>query len=87
MPVAARADAPADGILTRIEAHRSGDGGYAPKPGAADGTTYGRFLATAHENSPVTVWNWSDGHPVPHTTPAAQTDRGRAVRRDGLRGL
>jgi prenyltransferase beta subunit len=34
-----------DGVLARIEACRSGDGGYAASPGAAHGTAYAAFLA------------------------------------------
>jgi len=37
--------APARGILTRIEACRSGDGGYAQTPDAERGTVYAAFLA------------------------------------------
>ncbi len=32
-------------LLSRIEAHRSADGGYSPTPGAEHGTAYGCFLA------------------------------------------
>lgn len=35
----------ADGILERIEAHRSADGGYAPQPGMAAGTAYHCYIA------------------------------------------
>jgi hypothetical protein len=45
LPAEMRSEAPADAILGRIESHRSGDGGYAAEPGAADGTVYGCFLA------------------------------------------
>lgn len=45
LPAELRPEAPADAILSRIESHRSGDGGYAAEPGAADGTVYGCFLA------------------------------------------
>ncbi len=34
-----------DRLVARIEACRSGDGGYAPAPGAAVGTSYAAFLA------------------------------------------
>src|SRR5262245_28395591 len=34
-----------DRLVARIEACRSHDGGYAPAPGAAAGTTYAAFLA------------------------------------------
>lgn len=44
LPAELRA-APADGILTRLEAYRSGDGGYANDPGKMDGTVYNCFLA------------------------------------------
>lgn len=38
--------APAEAILCRVEAYRSGDGGYCgTQPGAACGTAYGAFLA------------------------------------------
>jgi hypothetical protein len=36
---------PAAGILARLEAHRSADGGYAPTAGAAHGNAYSSFLA------------------------------------------
>jgi prenyltransferase beta subunit len=36
---------PAAGILARLEAHRSRDGGYAPARDAPDGTAYASFLA------------------------------------------
>lgn len=39
------ANAPVDGILARIEAFRSGDGGYNQIPDSPDGTAYGAFLA------------------------------------------
>lgn len=32
-------------LLSRIERHRSGDGGYHPRPGASHGTAYHAFLA------------------------------------------
>lgn len=38
-------EAPAGGIAERIGAHRSGDGGFAPRPGDGDGTAYALFLA------------------------------------------
>lgn len=34
-----------DALEARILAHRSGDGGFAPEPGAAKGTAYALFLA------------------------------------------
>jgi hypothetical protein len=46
LPPAMREEIPGDGILARIEAHRSADGGYGPVPGSADGTIYGCFVAT-----------------------------------------
>ncbi|MFO0808605.1 MAG: prenyltransferase/squalene oxidase repeat-containing protein [Gemmataceae bacterium] len=45
LPAAYWADVPADAILARVEACRSGDGGYAAEPGAADGTAYSCFVA------------------------------------------
>jgi hypothetical protein len=45
LPPAMRAEAPADQLLARVEAHRSGDGGYAPVPGSPDGTLYACFVA------------------------------------------
>lgn len=45
LPLEVRKAAPADGILRRLEAHRSQDGGFSPKIGAPDGTAYGCFLA------------------------------------------
>ncbi|MFO0847347.1 MAG: prenyltransferase/squalene oxidase repeat-containing protein [Gemmataceae bacterium] len=44
LPAELRA-APADGILARLEAYRSTDGGYANDPGKVDGTVYNCFLA------------------------------------------
>lgn len=38
-------EAPADGILCRLEAYRTPDGGYNQAPGATDGTAYAAFLA------------------------------------------
>jgi hypothetical protein len=47
---------PADAMLRRIERYRSADGGYAPGPGAADGTAYATFLALgSHEDLRRTV--------------------------------
>jgi prenyltransferase beta subunit len=38
-------------LLEQIAAHRSADGGYAPEPGAANGTAYAAFLALgAHQD-------------------------------------
>jgi hypothetical protein len=45
LPPAMRAEAPAEPLLARVESHRSGDGGYAPVPGNADGTLYACFVA------------------------------------------
>jgi prenyltransferase beta subunit len=45
LPPAFRDDAPADALAARIAAHRSDDGGFAPRPGASDGTAYALFLA------------------------------------------
>jgi prenyltransferase beta subunit len=45
LPPGVRAEAPAAAVLGRVEAHRSGDGGYAAEPGAAEGTAYGCFIA------------------------------------------
>jgi prenyltransferase beta subunit len=45
MPPGVRPEAPAAAILGRVESYRSGDGGYAAEPGAADGTAYGCFVA------------------------------------------
>ena len=45
MPVDTKCDIPVSAILGRVEAYRSGDGGYAQEPGQAEGTIYGCFLA------------------------------------------
>lgn len=45
LPRECRSAAPTDPVLSRIEAYRSRDGGYAAEPGAADGTAYGCFVA------------------------------------------
>lgn len=45
LPPAYRDGIPADAVLSRVEAHRSGDGGYAAEPGQADGTAYHCFVA------------------------------------------
>lgn len=45
LPPALRADAPCAVLLERIEAHRSGDGGYHSLPGRGVGTVYACFLA------------------------------------------
>ncbi len=45
LPQTLRQEAPADGILARLENHRSADGGYHAAPSAERGTLYGCFLA------------------------------------------
>ena len=45
LPKEYRGQVPGDGILAGIESHRSGDGGYDSRPGSAQGTAYGCFLA------------------------------------------
>jgi hypothetical protein len=45
LPPNQRVEAPADGILARVEEYRSGDGGYAPAPAEHNGTIYASFVA------------------------------------------
>ena len=45
LPAHLREDAPEDTLAARIVAHRSADGGFAPRPGETEGTAYALFLA------------------------------------------
>jgi prenyltransferase beta subunit len=45
LPAAVRRQAPAQAIASRIDAHRSADGGFTPVPGEREGTVYAAFLA------------------------------------------
>lgn len=45
LPQQLRLEAPAEALASRLFAHRSGDGGYAQKPGSSTGTVYALFLA------------------------------------------
>jgi hypothetical protein len=45
LPPSFRDEAPADAIAARIAAHRSADGGFAPRTGEGEGTAYALFLA------------------------------------------
>jgi geranylgeranyl transferase type-2 subunit beta len=45
LPPLFREGAPVDAIAARIAAHRSADGGFAPRTGDSDGTAYALFLA------------------------------------------
>lgn len=45
LPADVRTQAPAGALAARIAAHRSADGGFAPRPASDVGTVYGMFLA------------------------------------------